>query len=379
MNDFLRNRLGPSKVAGLHVRLNGENPQMDAAVVKKENTTIEKDATHSGLQDSKQLREVLDTSLPICLSVDGKGVLHKTINASEAGPNPKIDKLIQLILPNAKASDFFHQIVKEDENEYIVSIIRKEALYQLNDDLNTRGFVVVQVSLGPFAARLLEQEEEEEEEVQKEENPAAGQVAYANAFQYFLPQTLKIAIKENEFTEYDDEFIQKRIFTAMGWAGLVVFLGVLLINYFTFSALDVRNQELSHSVENYQDQLNYLEALEKRTQQREQFLQGAGWLSPDSKTSFYADRIAATVPREIRLSVLNIFPREKNKNRSEKRKWLYDGARIAISGNSNRSTSVNEWMKQLENLAWVKKVELVNYTQKALRDRGEFEIHIMIG
>ena len=65
--------------------------------------------------------------------------------------------------------------------------------------------------------------------------------------------------------------------------------------------------------------LKELEILEKNTKEKNKFLQQTGWLSV-SKQSYFTDRIASTIPANISLTKLSVFPLDDKNSKKEKKK-----------------------------------------------------------
>ncbi len=396
MFDFLREKVKPKRVAGLQCQIGAEGKSYHLAIVQLIKSEVELEKSELNVSVS-QLNQKLEKSIPICLSVDGKGVLTRKIDIQEYGGTPNSEKLIPQLLPNAKATNYHLQVVKGKSSNRFVSIIRKDVLEGIIAEIENAGFRIVQVSAGPFAALFVRNDEQltmnagrfnlefdGDDLTEVSSNAEIDEkhiqlVPQGNASQFFLPESAKILIQSREFGHRLTEFLDEQLFRVLGWGMLATILAVLLVNYLVFDQQNSRNQELAVSVESYKDQLNYLSALKKKTEERQEFLAGAGWTSPESKTSFYADELAANMPSQIKLTGMQIFPRTKNKDRSKQQKWLYQTNEIVLTGSVTKSTIVNDWMKELSALEWAESVELVDYTQNSTRLKGEFEIRIVIG
>ena len=94
-----------------------------------------------------------------------------------------------------------------------------------------------------------------------------------------------------------------------------------------------------------------------------------------SRTSYYSDQIAATVPTSIQLTELSINPLEKKLRKGEQ-EMVFQTNLIQVSGRAKRSTHLNNWIKTLKKYDWIKSVSILNYTQDNARVSGEFNIAI---
>ena len=101
-------------------------------------------------------------------------------------------------------------------------------------------------------------------------------------------------------------------------------------------------------------------------------------LNKNSKTSFYADQIAASVPKGIQFSVLDIFPLiEKQNNFQENQLQEFKQNIILIKGLSKSSTVYNQWVRKLKKLDWIKTVDHLDY-KDVDRNNAEFELRLGI-
>ena len=114
--------------------------------------------------------------------------------------------------------------------------------------------------------------------------------------------------------------------------------------------------------------------MKKEVGEKEKFFQNEGWMQ-SSQTSFYADRIAATVPESVLLSSLSVNPVD-DKNSREKRKKLFHEGLIVLTGTCKRPIDLNGWIKRLKDFHWAKKVDVENYTYDSGDRMGKFRVEM---
>ena len=78
MFSFVKNidLLKAKKVAGVEVLLSAGGELYNVVVVEKKNDKVQIVSSEQGL-DFEQFKQKIDKNIPLFLSVDGKGVLHK--------------------------------------------------------------------------------------------------------------------------------------------------------------------------------------------------------------------------------------------------------------------------------------------------------------
>ena len=123
-------------------------------------------------------------------------------------------------------------------------------------------------------------------------------------------------------------------------------------------------------------QLSALDSLKKELNEQRDFLNENAVLSP-SKLSFYTDQIGVSLPIGIKLREMNIFPTIKSTQREDEGKFLFDNQIINLKGTCRESIILNNWIRSLKELSWVKEVTVLPYSETS-SGVGDFEIQITI-
>ncbi len=107
-------------VVGIEVILTEEDSLFNYSVLKKIKNSFE--LLHaSGTAQTIEAVNVPAAS-PVCVAVNGKGIIHKKIYAPE---NAEDRFLLSQILPAANPEDFFLQKIKASGDGFFISVIRK--------------------------------------------------------------------------------------------------------------------------------------------------------------------------------------------------------------------------------------------------------------
>ena len=402
---MLNGLLDSSSAAGVECILHPDGKSVfNLFVLKKERSKLKTESSYTGI-DFETIKKVVSTKVPVSLVINGKGIIHKKINVSG---KEDFSSLLHKIFPNANPSEFYVQHTSPDRSSIaFVSIIRKNIVDDIIARFSNSGFYIVSCSMGPFtitsvlplldnptggeliiANHKLNLHEGGIENYQQldsivETNPISigGEsvkqelaLSFALAISYFSGFSLDHNI--SSVRSHKEEFRQKTIFHFAAWAALVFFFVSLLINYFLFDHYSHKKKEYSSQVSFSKDMLQRYDTLKKQIDQRQKFLEQAGLLEA-SRSSFYADRLAADIPVAIQLSQMQLFPLIKSSNESNN-KMDFLQKDIRISGSCKRSTELNEWMNSIKRKDWVREVAILNYTQDKSQDEGEFSIEIKI-
>ncbi|HSZ72328.1 MAG TPA: hypothetical protein VK750_06595, partial [Cytophagaceae bacterium] len=201
-------------------------------------------------------------------------------------------------------------------------------------------------------------------------------VPYAMAFQYLLGGLTKVEVVYPLFKQFQDEYKDKKIFKIVSIGGLIFFFSLLAINTIAYSILSDANNKLAAQY----GSLQHITISNKKTTEefnrKESFLSKEGWLN-SSAISYYSDRIASSLPNEIQLTDLFIYPINESLSRKEK-KEVFEPHVILVKGVSIKPTDINKWVKKLNEFKWVNQIKVQDYTFDHKTGRGNFSLHITI-
>lgn len=392
----------PSKVVGIECLIQPDSTMLFHLLIlerKQDELVILKQSFD--LSSFDKLKELVNENNAIHLTLNGKGILHKKIKE-----NLQSDyQFLQSILPNAETDDFVIEQYPITDG-VIGCIIRKEIFEKILLEFQQAGLWVTSVSLGSFDVKhivpfiegtptqiftstqiiefngqqeLIDFSKNNNAEIQTidlggEKINSRGLVAYAGAFKSLmnLPTITLPQIDTNR-----EEFFHQQIFKKAGVAILSLFFITLVGNAFFYYHFKDKNQEISSNLFHRQGQLNELDSL-RNTLTAQEALFKATDLNQNSKASFYSDRIAASVPKGIQFSLLEIFPSQEKEDlfgEEELQKFAKDI--ILVKGFCKSSLTYNQWIKKLKELDWIKEVNHLDY-KDVDKQLAEFELKLTI-
>lgn len=391
-------------VVGIEVLLLPDG-QVEYSYVRlsRKNKLIVTDNMSFGITDLTNLQSIADHNTPVCLSLSGRGILHKKVRQASGDA----DKNLLSIFPNINLNEFYIQryIVGQD---VIFSIIRRKTFDDVLDLFKQANLSIVSASLGPFAiSKLLpiielesnsvvigshqiaiensliaeysfanQEYQNRSFKIDKEIIPEVVVIAYATALQNLIFARTPIALDVADLNRSKEELINRRVFKVAGLAALILFFMALLVNFLLFNYYNQQYIELSADYSAYSVSKIEFDSINKKIAEREFFLQEAGWMKP-SQISFYADQIAASVPSSVLLREMSINPLDNGLTRAEK-KHVFSFNRIMLSGVCNKPTDLNSWILSVKLMSWVSEVEIRNYTYDDKIHRGLFLLEIII-
>ncbi len=378
---------------------------INADTASTKNNAIIKGKEINGLSQLSELTEKIDLAIPVSVVVNGKGVLIKKTSLSIG------NGIVQSVLPNANPNDFYFEHFSTQHNE-IISIVRKETADKIIAELKRLGFKVISISLGfsainnilPFVkADALKQIESDSLLLELGHNNEiidfrnkdqvnnnkyqAGEYLVAN--QYIKPANIlsfsaatglladdiKTSGSINKQVLYDDrrEYRYFKFFKTAAWALLITFLSTLLINFLIYNKYFNKNKSIAESSLFSTQQDQKFKLLEKEVRQKERFLEQSGWTG-QSRTSFYADRIAGLLPVDVLLTSMQIYPARNNPS-AESGNILFKKDTIIVNGICDDPVELNQFMTSLKMLPDFTEVSIKNYMVR--NESGTFNMEII--
>lgn len=341
--------------------------------------------------DFETLSKKINKNSPILLHFSGKGIISKKLSSKS--------NYLKEILFNSPPLDFYIYELNHN-NINFVSVVRRDLANRVFNDFSKEGFIIIDYSLGPFIGALYKNISKEasyfsqnyllnfkdEELIDFEESKAIGTKTYAlgdeviNNNQIPLFSSLINCLYPNENVNYDNSFLRsntlelkrKRIFNILGISILVFFLtslisSFMIINYYNDKYLS------------YEEQLYYLndtfadvKKLESDIIDKKAIINESGVLSKQF-ISFYLFEIGKSVPEDVIISELDFNPIIKKIKEGEPLKIKKQV--MEISGISESSKTMNDWVKKLKNIDWIEHIEITNFSKNRKNDL-EFELEI---
>lgn len=374
-------------------------------VLQKKGPKVHIDKSLSGI-DEKRLKEELQDGIPVVFCFTGKEVLLKTTSQDSTAP-----KLLAGLLPGVKPSDFWYSVTPMSGNIHLVSIIRQETLNKqiekfaniglalygvevgpgslevplaiglLNDtsDVNTNGFDVhldVNERTIVSVSNQVTSTESDEIVMGDETIPANLLLPFSAALKHLLEPDV-VGNQPDIIVDQQQEVLYKNAFKYVFKAGLIVFFVLLLLNFAVYSYYYNANQQLNIHHASVKTDLQQVEKLKKEYDLAQDFLSERGWFF-QSKTSFYADRLAASMPNGIRLTHLTLYPEIEQKNRLQISLPSYEVNKIQIAGMVTGNAELNMWMNTLRQHPWLSKLSLETYEEIPGEKRGFFKLNVWV-
>jgi Tfp pilus assembly protein PilN len=192
------------------------------------------------------------------------------------------------------------------------------------------------------------------------------------AFQLVLPEAVRVDAESEKLGDAPVEFLRRRLFKTGAMTLLTTVLAALLLNFFFFSQYRTEAAALEDRLQTEGGAFAEMQNLRAQLEGRRSFLQQAGLLGK-AHYAWYADQLAKGMPVEIQLTQLRIAPRIKT---AEEDTIGFRTGKLSLIGNCSESLVLNQWMKTIQEMSWIRTATLISYVQEKAMSKGEFEIEI---
>jgi Tfp pilus assembly protein PilN len=399
---FLSNLVQPREIAGIEVQFVEQTRfACDYVVVQKKSgklNIIEKSEEPLSLE---AILLKLPKGIPLCVVLGGKAVVVK----KHTMLLDNIEEALGGLFPNIQATSFAFQHIRLSNNS-VVALARLEQVDALIELFNTAGHDLMSIDLAfgslpsvlpllkglgtPLYTNEWELYPSDEMLADFSPRPHSPPITYHLADDAFTSHHLPaFAACLNSFLGpieplYNTPDLQRskknyqyrQLFRVAGVSFLSLMLIALLVNTFLFFSWSEKLQQQSVALAMQGNSLTQLDSLQSQYNAQRQFLEKNS-LVQNSLTSWYADRIGASIVAGIRLTALQVFPTNPEIKKDEKVAELFLNNKILIKGSSKSSALLNEWIRLLQSLPWVKEVKVLPYSEN-MEGKGEFELQLKI-
>jgi Tfp pilus assembly protein PilN len=346
---------------------------------------------HSSVQNRSDFELVKKESLkdiPVILQVDGWGILVKK-NRSEGSS-----------IPVNNEEFYIKEYLGSNGKEKWYSIIRTELLSSLMEFGRSNSLNIVELKIGPFDVPVLSGYFESGNEIKagkwklklkdsliyslsldSQEDEMIYNIGGDSISSGLLPlyaSAVAFFSREREYhpilQESRESFLYGKMIKYLSLVSLPAILLILVINFVIWDNFQKRNIELTANVARFEQLLNQMTGKEKELKEKENLI--IQYIGDNPKTYFsrYADKLASTLPSDIRLILMDIQPLKKKQKPGQANEYLND--QIEIEGETNSMSAISQWVKEIGDEKWVKKVELVSYNSDKEKSIGHFKLLI---
>lgn len=347
-----------------------------------ERTTVQ-DLT--AFESIEELLRKADKSIPFVIHVRGVGILARSV---ENAPNYK-----ERLLVSGREDEFYFNSY-ERSGSVLVSFTRKSSLDEFLDPVRAvKGFIwalYIGPSILPFKSpgpKMIQSDyvlsfpSPEQIRISKNEQELPEkqiQDTYLEAIVNHVFEKNNTSavfhqgVEEELLRQTKNDYKDYKRFRIIGISILSFFLVALTANYFVVNHLNQVAADYEQEISGYQDNFAVIDRIKQEKQRKLILFQNSG-IQSGNLLSFYTDEIGSTVPKDILLTEMSVFPLAQQLK--PKHKVETDNSKIVIHGITSNSKVLDDWMEDLEKKEWVQSVEVINYSRT---DDKHSVFHIII-
>jgi hypothetical protein len=397
------------KVAGVEAVIHPDGTfSFTVCYLELRNGVVSFQGKQENIDSLKELGKVLHPGVPVAIAVHGKHVLHKKVPL-EPMSTADLPQLLKTAFPNLKQEEFYVQQYGSGDNHFL-SLVRKTQVEPLLSGLKDNQIPVLFLTLGPFVVdnlldflkpgpyrsgtlligqtevtvgeeqvvsfRTVPEQQQEEFRVGEEDMVGKWLLAYAVALHLLAVPSATLRADIGETAQNKEEWEQRQLFKIGMATALVGYFLLLAVNFFFFERFSKENAFLAQRVESQASQLHTVANLENKIKEKKSFLKSTGWLE-SGKSSFYADRLASSMPHQIQLLLLEIHPLDGETTQKTRREVFLTNT-LFVKGRCREPQVLNEWLKGIRALPWVGAIQDQVYTFDEKERFGEFSFKVYI-
>lgn len=337
--------------------------------------------------------EALPRAYPIALTLTGKGIMNKNLQLM-AGQD--FDQVFHHAFPSIEPKQFYVQQFVQTEN-VLLSLMRKQELDDLLDQLKRAGLTVFVVSLGGivtasiwpqlniydaeilFDGHVFQRNNEglflsysynpgqssqfplkiEQEFIAEEQI-----LAYASAFQLLLHQ--QVSLVNANVEEINTKFADFLIHSQMKKRAMFFLLGLLmalLISFMLFAHYNEENTKRLQALGAYTANADQLDLLKTNIAGNEALLKRLNW-NGGYNYGFLLNEIGSGMPKQLQLLEISMDELKPD---------------MTITGLTSNLSAVNNWIFTLKEKPWIKAVNLAKFQENADTELYQFNLMITYG
>ncbi|MGX1931325.1 hypothetical protein [Flagellimonas sp. 2504JD4-2] len=368
------------------------------AQVKKKELIVSKQCRADTISE---LQSIAQYSTPIHVAYNTADVITK-IAQQQAVLNGR--GAVEQLFPGLNFENFYYQITQLNGKQ-VVCIVKKDALETFLSQLKEMKLQVVGLSLGISTMENVENHIEQDtvythsEKIVFNHDSIEGLSISKSDIQSAIVYSINGLYIESTFllsfsgvlsflspsgkdnTNLEDivqhlrsEFKNNRTFSLLLRTSLIFILLLLLSNFLAFNSYFTKVEAAREKLAIDNEARKSLILVRERVESKEKKVE-AVLSTSNSRTSFYLDRLASSVPPNILLTELQYQPLKKPMQVSKPIEL--DVNTLLVMGTCSQSEAFSEWIHFLEALEWVKAVETMDYDYRnATSSTFKIKIHV---
>lgn len=355
------------------------------AQIKRKELVISKQCRVATLSE---LLKVTHPSIPLYVVYNSDGVITKI---AQQNSSLKGRAAVEQLFPGLNFENFHYQIA-QSKGHQVISIVKKGEVETLLAHLKEKKLQVVGLSLGVCSMEYVLNHVNQEivythsEKIAFAASSTTGLsihksgshssvvyninglniestflLPFSGILGFLSPPNHGDSNFDYTIQDLQSEFKNQRVFGLLLRTSLVFVLFLLLSNFLVFNSYFGKMEAAREKLAVDNESRKNLTVVRDRIAEKERKVE-AVLSTTNSRTSFYLDRLASSVPHNILLTELQYQPLKKPMQISKPIEL--DIHTMLIMGTCSQSEDFSEWINHLEAFDWIKAVETMDYDYK---------------
>ncbi|MFT7900099.1 MULTISPECIES: hypothetical protein [Flavobacteriaceae] len=301
----------------------------------------------------------------------------------------------------SSANSFYSTSYINNKRKKFLALSRKDVVDSVVDDFLDKDFFLLDVYIGGLLFNLLYKKKslsKEEEfvggmflrfeegdckqigvssDVKEEANNLTDNeevLVLSSVLNCFYPFNTVVTTFDKEFiSENKEELKQKTEFGFISKASVIVLLVLVIISYSIGQFFAFKNSEIETKISQGASKEKIFMILKEKEKQKKNMLNLSGFY--DSQIlSLYINELVKSLPRQVKLSKLNVFPIEKNNNKNKK--VVINESQILVEGSFEKANYFNEWINQLRSALRIETINITKYKKE--KSETDFKLQVLL-
>ena len=405
MNFPLENTVRPliSKHAFLEAYLGKDSVTFNLLITSTKKGQMVVDEKLISSEKIEEILNCLTAKTPVQLILTGNGIVTRLIQTSDENDREP-STLIAENFPNLNLSEIYYSIYQKG-NSGLISIIRKSKF----DELLNRSFALLNIKDvtvgGSDISKIAEYSGQTDLEISfrnstyhfihsqlikiqdSELNCKSIQIAdetvepelfipFGRALRHYDNSNDKLVDKDLEIknSKWMEDFNFQALYGLLWKSALGFFLVALLGNYFVFDYISTINNTYAADITSLETNNDRLKENKQKSVKLTSLLAKYGF-SNKKLTAIEMNDLTNALPDGMSFTEVVFHPKVKSRN---KRIIKFDSKKIILKGSALHVSMLNEYIKEIHLLPWIKYIEIVTLADNDKTNRLHFSVEIKL-
>ncbi len=383
---LLRKYIQMSKVWGIEIEETDSGLSVRYSIARKHKGKIE--FIDKGLYETASSCFEIPNNEAVAISITGKTVLSKSVEKKECA-HLSNEEIASKVLPGIRSSEFCLQF-NESGSKIFVFAARKENVNKILKQIKAKH--IVRIQLGVFNITGTRNFANDPQTIGRHNltwntegissyiyNPATCSnsndmlIAQSTAVGLLLEEA-HFGILQDITAKAEEEFLYMKLIKPMSIIAATAIIVLISASLSFKKTFYNRNYDIAPIAHVYELAEIRYKTLFAETDAKKKFLNQLNWLRK-TNVCYISDIIATSASGNIYFTSLLINPIDHKQSIKEKR-LIFENNSASIKGTCKNASELSTWLENLQEIHWIHKVDILDFSLNPQNGQGEFLIKI---